>query len=435
MHILDDFHSAEKFLKKTLFATNKARSINGTWGIIPAGGSGRRFKSNTPKQYKRFDGKTVLEWSAESLQRLPRRASLMCIIIIISKEDKFCQYLNSTIEPNASSGISPTIALRCGGDTRSESVSAGVNFLENLASPEDWVVIHDAVRPCVSHEALSRLWDIGSMDDDGAILGIPVSETLKSISKPSHEKEVECFRIKKTVDRETFWLAQTPQMFKLNQLLEVFAKKNFTFTDEASAIESLGKRPRLVLGEKQNIKITTPEDFEIIKNWKRKKERTTVSNMMRFGQGFDIHKFGKDGNFVILGGVKIEHSNGLVGHSDADVLIHAICDALLGAAGLGDIGDWFPDNELKYKDIDSRKILKKIVSAINERDMFIFQIDATVICEVPKITPHKEKIKKILIKDTQCNLVNVKATTTETLGSIGRKEGIAALATASLCCK
>ena len=96
MHIFDDFHSAEKFLKKTLFATNKARSINGTWGIIPAGGSGRRFKSNTPKQYKRFDGKTVLEWSAESLQRLPRRASLMCIIIIISKEDKFCQYLISS---------------------------------------------------------------------------------------------------------------------------------------------------------------------------------------------------------------------------------------------------------------------------------------------------------------------------------------------------
>ena len=155
---------------------------------------------------------------------------------------------------------------------------------------------------------------------------------------------------------------------------------------------------------------------------------------IRVGFGFDVHQLKKGADFW-LGGIIIPHDKGAVGYSDADVLIHAICDAILGAAGLGDIGEWFPDNEPKNKGVDSRKILKKIISEIKTRGLVVHQIDATVICEEPRITPHKEKMKEILALETNCSLVNIKATTTEKLGSIGRKEGIAAMASVSLLCE
>ena len=435
MHIFDDYKSAEKFLKKTLLAENNGGPKNATWCIIPAGGSGKRFKSNIPKQYIYFNGMTIIEKSVVSLLKFPDRASLTCIILIVSRNDKYCEFLkfgNSSSDLN--NGV-PIIALRCGGSTRGESVYAGVNFLKNIASIDDWVVVHDAVRPFVSQEALERLWDIGSEEPDGAILAIPVSDTLKlGLVKKGQNKSTSNY-IKKTENREKYWLAQTPQMFRLELLLDAFQGKMALFTDEASAVESLGKTPRLIQGDRKNIKITTPDDLEIAENWQLKEEGVTRGYTMRIGQGFDVHKFAKEGKFVILGGVKIQHSSSLLGHSDADVLIHAICDAILGAAGLGDIGELFPDNEPRYKGVDSRKILKKIISVIKTKGLAVHQIDATVICEEPKITPHKEKMKEILTSETNCSLVNIKATTTERLGSIGRKEGIAAMASVTLLCK
>ena len=434
MHIFDDYKSAEKFLKKTSFAENNGRSKNSTWCIIPAGGSGKRFKSNIPKQYTNLNGITLLERSVASLLKFPDRASLACIILIVSREDKYCEFLKfARSSCDLNNGV-PIIALRCGGSTRGESVYSGVKFLKNIASVNDWVVVHDAVRPFVSQVALERLWDIGSEEPDGAILAIPVSDTLKLGLVDKEHSDPTSIYVKKTENRENYWLAQTPQMFKLELLLDVFQGQTFSFTDEASAVESLGKKPRLIQGERKNIKITTPDDMEIAENWQLKEDGVKTRHTMRIGQGFDVHKFSDEGKFVILGGVKIQHSAGLLGHSDADVLIHAICDAILGAAGLGDIGEWFPDNESKYKGIDSRKILKKIVSAIKTRGLVVHQIDATVICEEPRITPHKEKMKEILTAETNCSYVNIKATTTERLGSIGRKEGIAAMASVSLLC-
>ena len=432
MHIFDDYKSAEKFLKKTLFAENNGRPKNATWCIIPAGGSGKRFKSNIPKQYIYFNGMTIIERSVVSLFKFPDRASLACIILIVSRNDKYCESLKFG---KSSSGLNngvPIIALRCGGSTRGESVYAGVNFLKNIASIDDQIVVHDAVRPFVSQEALERLWDIGSEEPDGAILAIPVSDTLKLALVQKGQNDSTNVYIKKTENRENYWLAQTPQMFRLELLLDVFQGKTFLFSDEASAVESLGKTPRLIPGERKNIKITTPDDLEIAEKWQLKEEGVTGGHTMLIGQGFDVHKFANEGQFVILGGVKIPHRASLLGHSDADVLIHAICDAILGAAGLGDIGEWFPDNEPKYKGINSRKILKKIISDLNAKGLVVHQIDATVICEEPKITPYKEKMKEILTMETNCSFVNIKATTVERLGSIGRKEGIAAMASVSL---
>ncbi len=435
MHIFDDYKSAEKFLKKTVFAENNGRPKNATWCIIPAGGSGKRFKSKIPKQYIHLNGITILERSVASLLKFPKTGSLTCIILIVSREDKYCEFLKFTKSSNDLNKSVPIIALRCGGSTRGESVYAGVKFLKNIASMNDWIVVHDAVRPFVSQVALERLWNIGSEEPDGAILAIPVSDTLKLGLVEKEQNGPTSVYIKKTENRENYWLAQTPQMFKLELLSDVFQGQAFPFTDEASAVESIGKTPRLIQGERKNIKITTPDDLEIAEYWQLKEEGVTTGNNMLIGQGFDIHKFGNEGKFVILGGVKIPHCASLLGHSDADVLIHAICDAILGAAGLGDIGDWFPDNEPRYKGVDSREILKKIISAINTRKLVVHQIDATVICEKPKISPHKEKIKQSLKTETNCSFVNIKATTTEGLGSIGRKEGIAAMASVSLLCK
>ena len=436
MHIFDDYKSAEKFLKKTLFAENNGGpKKNATWCIIPAGGSGERFKSNIPKQYIHLNGITLIERSVASLLKFPDRASLACIILIVSKNDKYCELLKFAKSSSDLNSDVPIIALRCGGSTRGESVYAGVNFLKNIASIDDWIVVHDAVRPFVSQEALERLWDIGSEESDGAILAVPVSDTLKLGWVEKGQKDSASVYIKKTENRENYWLAQTPQMFRLELLLDVFQGKMFLFTDEASAVESLGKTPRLIEGERKNIKITTPDDLEIAENWQLKEEGVMGGHTMRIGQGFDVHKFSNEGEFVTLGGVRIPYRTSLLGHSDADVLIHAICDAMLGAAGLGDIGEWFPDNDPKHKGVDSRKILKNIISALKTKGLVVFQIDATVICEEPKITPHKEKMKKILTMETNCSFVNIKATTTERLGSIGRKEGIAAMASVSLLCK
>ena len=432
MHIFDDYKSAEKFLKKTLFPENNGELKNATWGIIPAGGSGKRFKSNIPKQYIHLNGMTLLERSVASLLKFPERASLVCIILIVSRNDKYCEFLKFAKSSSGFNNGVPIIALRCGGSTRGESVCAGVNFLKNIASMDDWIVVHDAVRPFVSQVALERLWDIGSEEPDGAILAIPVSDTLKlALAKKGQNNSTSDY-IKKTENRENYWLAQTPQMFKLGLLLDVFRGQTYSFTDEASAVENLGKTPRLIQGERKNIKITTPDDLEIAENWQLKEEGVAKGHTMLIGQGFDVHKFGNEGEFVVLGGVKIPHSASLLGHSDADVLIHAICDAILGAAGLGDIGEWFSDNEPRYKGIDSRKILKKIILAVKTKDLVVYQIDATVICEEPKITPHKEKMKEILTMETNCSFINIKATTVERLGSIGRKEGIAAMASVSL---
>ncbi len=435
MHIFDDYKTAEKFLKKILFSESNGGLKNATWCIIPAGGSGKRFKSNIPKQYIHLNGMTLIERSVVSLLKFPDRASLACIILIVSRNDKHCKFLKFVKGSGDLNNGVPIIALRCGGSTRGESVYAGVNFLKNIASINDWIVVHDAVRPFVSQEALERLWDIGSEEPDGAILAIPVSDTLKLGLVKKGQNDSTSVYIKKTENRENYWLAQTPQMFRLELLLDVFQGKTFLFTDEASAVESLGKTPRLIPGERKNIKITTPDDLEIAENWQLKEEGVTGGHTMRIGQGFDVHKFANEGKFVILGGVRIPHRTSLLGHSDADVLIHAICDAILGAAGLGDIGEWFPDNEPEYKGIDSRKILKKIISALKTKGLVVHQIDATVICEEPKITPYKEKMKEILTIETNCSFVNIKATTVERIGSIGRKEGIAAMASVSLLSK
>ena len=220
------------------------------------------------------------------------------------ENDKYCEFLKfAKSSSDLNKGV-PIIALRCGGSTRGESVYAGVNFLKNIASMNDWIVVHDAVRPFVSPEALERLWDIGSEEPDGAILAIPVSDTLKLGLVDKEQNDPTSVYIKKTENRENYWLAQTPQMFKLELLLDVFQGKTFSFTDEASAVESLGKKPRLIQGERKNIKITTPDDLEIAENWQLKEAGFTTGHTMRIGQGFDVHKFSDEGKFVILGGVK-----------------------------------------------------------------------------------------------------------------------------------
>ena len=433
MHIFNDFENAKKFINQK-FPSLLRRNQSKTWGIIPAAGFGRRFADKTPKQYHKIHGLTVLERSISALLSVPTEANLACVIVVLAVTDEFCRDLDYVLSGNIVKSTIPVFGIRCGGDTRKLSVRAGLDFLKDSALDSNWVLVHDGARPFVSKAALARLWKVGICENDGAILALPVSDTLKTKNEERSNVKNLCGYVKETVKREKYWLAQTPQMFKYGDLCLATNKENDNFTDESSAIESLGKEPALVMGEKKNIKITVKEDlFAGSYGTSDDKKKMSDRDMLLIGQGFDVHRFGGIDNFVMIGGVKVPNVVGLEAHSDGDVLLHAICDGIIGAAGLGDIGDWFSDKDPSNRGLNSRVFLKKIISTINKKSLFVYQIDATVICEVPKISPYKNQIEKLIRNDTNCSHVNIKASTTERLGFTGRKEGIAALSVVSLC--
>jgi 2-C-methyl-D-erythritol 2,4-cyclodiphosphate synthase len=250
-------------------------------------------------------------------------------------------------------------------------------------------------------------------------LALPVPDTLKR-----SDASAEAVRSVQTVDRAGLWAAQTPQLFPLHRLAHAL-KQATDVTDEASAMEQLGAKPRLVMGDWANRKYTYPEDFQ-------EREALTRQNPWpRVGTGFDVHAL-VEGRPLIIGGVRIDHPRGLLGHSDADVLLHAISDAILGAAGLGDIGRHFPDTESQYKGADSRVLLRTVVERVHAEGFDVYQLDATIIAQAPKMSPHIAQMVMNIQADTQTEAVNIKATTTEHLGFTGRQEGIAAQASAVL---
>jgi 2-C-methyl-D-erythritol 2,4-cyclodiphosphate synthase len=235
-----------------------------------------------------------------------------------------------------------------------------------------------------------------------------------------------------TVDRSGLWRALTPQAFALGELeraLEEAARAHVGVTDESQAMERKGVRPVLVQGSPFNIKITRAADLQAAARILQSAEKRTMSGKMRIGQGFDVHTFG-DGDHVVLGGVRIAHDRGVIAHSDGDVVIHALCDALLGALGKGDIGRHFPDTDPRYRGADSRLFLRSVAAMVREAGYGLVNADVTVLAEAPRIAAHREAMAANLAQDLDVapELVNIKATTTERLGFIGRGEGLAAQA-------
>ena len=373
--------------------------------LIVAGGHGVRAGEGLPKQYRILAGQPVLKRSIEAFLRHPQVHEVQ---VVISAEHR-------SLYEAAVAGLSLPSPID-GGATRQESVARGLEAM--AASPPDFVLIHDSARPLVDGTAITAT--IAALEGaDGALPLLAVSDTLKRVTHG---------RIDATLAREGLGFAQTPQGFHFDKILNAHrAARDTGFTDDASIAESAGLHVVTVPGQRMNFKLTTPEDFVIAE------ALLANAGSLRTGQGFDVHRFGP-GDHIWLCGVRIAHAQGLIGHSDADVGLHALTDAILGAAALGDIGEHFPPNDERWRGAASHIFLSYAAKLIAERFGRIEHVDITVICETPKISPHRAamvaRIAGLLaLPPTR---VSVKATTTEGLGFTGRGEGIAAQAIATV---
>jgi 2-C-methyl-D-erythritol 4-phosphate cytidylyltransferase / 2-C-methyl-D-erythritol 2,4-cyclodiphosphate synthase len=392
------------------------------WAIVPAAGRGERFASaaqSIPKQYSALLGKSVLEWS---LRALLAETRIQGIVVVLAAGDERW--------PAVARSLDSTRLLTAGGGAqRQDSVMNGLEYLASTARDDDWILVHDAARPCLQRSDVGALVDAleglpsgATRDIGGAVLAAPIVDTVKRELADGLQ----------TVDRAGLWRALTPQVFAYAQLrnaLKDAAGAGLAVTDEAQAMERHGIRAVLVPGSPFNIKVTRAEDLETAAAILRMGE----TNQMRIGQGVDVHAFGA-GDHVVLGGVRIAHAQGIVAHSDGDVVIHALCDALLGAMGAGDIGQHFPDTDPRYRGVDSRVFLRVVAQRMRSAGLRLVNADITVLAEAPRIGAHRAAMAANLAQDLQVApaAINIKATTTERLGFIGRKEGIAAMASVLL---
>lgn len=389
------------------------------FAIVPAAGRGERFDSaasaanRPPKQYSPLLGATVLEWSLRPLINEPR---IEQVVVVVARDDSRWDALAKSLD-------SSKLLTAIGGASRQDSVMSGLERLKDIASPNDWVLVHDAARPCLDPLDVRALIDALEDDGEGAVLASPIVDTVK------RERDG---MVSETVDRQGLWRALTPQVFAFGALTRALAdaaQLGITVTDEAQGMERLGVRPRLVQGSAFNIKVTRAADLTAAARILKSAE----SAQMRIGQGFDVHTFG-EGDHVMLGGVRIPYARGVIAHSDGDVVIHALCDAVLGALGEGDIGRHFPDSDPRYRGADSRVFMRTVAQMMRDAGQKLINADVTVLAEAPRIAAHRTAIEANLAEDlgvpAQC--VNVKATTTERMGFIGRGEGLAALAVALL---
>ncbi len=377
-----------------------------TIALIVAAGRGSRHGGDLPKQYLPLAGQTVLRYSLSAFTGHPEITAVRAVI----HPDDHDRYAL------AAHGIELLEPVH-GGATRQESVRAGLESIGSL-NP-DAVLIHDGARPLVSADLISRL--IARLTTEpGAIAAVPVRDTLK---RGAGE------RITATVDRSNLWRAQTPQAFRYADIVQAHrAAAGQELTDDAQVAESAGLAVSLVEDSEDNLKITAAGDIA-------RAERVLMAATAdtRVGSGFDVHRFGP-GDSVMLCGVRIPFEFGLEGHSDADVGLHALCDSLLATIAAGDIGMHFPPSDARWRGADSSAFVAFAADRIRARGGMIAHVDVTVICEAPRVGLHREamtvRVAGILGLDR--DRVSIKATTTERLGFTGRREGIAAQATATV---
>ncbi len=397
--------------------------------IVVAAGRGTRFSTDQdrqPKQYRDLGGRPVISHALEAFLSHP---VITDVLVVIHPEDTdLYEKAVAAIDPVAGEKLRQAVS---GGATRQESVRNGLVALENQNI--DQVLIHDAARPFISHAVIDAVLEKLAEGHRAVLPAVPVVDTLKRLGETTGQLE--------TVDRTGLWAAQTPQGFDYPTILEGHEKANGAgrtdFTDDTAIAEWLGFDVTLADGDPDNFKITSRSDLD--RATKRvpmtKKQNSGLAELgdVRMGTGYDVHAF-EDGDGVILGGIRIAHDKRLKGHSDADVVLHAITDAILGAIGDGDIGAHFPPSDPVWKGASSDRFLDDAVRRVTELGGRIAHVDVTVVCEAPKIGPHREAMRQSIARI--CNLpvsrVSVKATTSERLGFTGRKEGIAALASATV---
>ena len=376
--------------------------------LIVAAGRGSRFGGPLPKQYALLDGEPVLRRTIAAFQGMP---AVGRILVVIGSEDE-ARYEAAT----RGLGLPAPVP---GGTSRQQSVLHGLEAL--AAAAPDFVAIHDAARPFVRPADIEACLSAASADGiDGAILGVPLADTLKRVGM-GHT-------ITETVPRRDLWRAQTPQVFRFAPLLAAHRAAASLATDEATALtddaavaERAGLKLVMVAGSEDNRKITTTADL------------SSPAMETRTALGFDVHGFAP-GIAVTLGGVAIAHTHALAGHSDADVALHALTDAVLGTIGAGDIGKHFPPSDPQWRGASSDRFLRHAVDLVTSRGGRIVHLDVTIVCEAPKVGPHRDAMVNSIasIAGITAQRVSVKATTTEGLGFTGRREGIAAQAIATV---
>ncbi|HCK18871.1 MAG TPA: bifunctional 2-C-methyl-D-erythritol 4-phosphate cytidylyltransferase/2-C-methyl-D-erythritol 2,4-cyclodiphosphate synthase [Thalassospira sp.] len=387
--------------------------------VIVAAGSGSRFGDPIPKQYHMLGGKSIL---ARCIECFARHTDPDLIQVVYNPAHQ-SWYESATASLGESISLPAPVA---GGDTRQQSVLNGLRALA-IKAP-DSVLIHDAARPGVSDDVIDRV-TTALKSHSGAIPTLPVADTIKQTDTYGV--------ITRTIPRDSLKRAQTPQGFEFNIILAAHEKfEGQEFTDDAALLEAIGLDVICVAGTTNNDKITHRDDFGRAQSWADFDNKETAhmsQEEYRAGTGFDVHRFAP-GDHCILCGVKVPHTARLEGHSDADVGLHTLTDAILGAIGEGDIGQHFPPSDMQWKGAASDIFLKHAADLVRKRDGRIVNVDVTLICERPKIGPHtpamRQKVAEILEIDV--DRVNVKATTTERLGFTGREEGIAAQAAVSI---
>ena len=376
--------------------------------LILAGGRGTRAGGGIPKQYREIDGISVLRRAIDCFVDCP---AVNLIRVVIHADDQ-ALYRAAT----AGLDILPPVI---GGTERHLSAVNGLKSLSDFET--DIVLIHDAARPFADRGMIERI--IAALADAaGAIPALPVSDTLKRVASTDD-------LIEETVDRAGLWRAQTPQGFRFKAILKAHGQRDSDLpTDDAAVMEEAGMVVCVVDGDERNIKVTTEADFDRAEQILEKHQMQT-----RVGTGFDVHKLGP-GDGVTLCGIMVPCDMSLIGHSDADVALHALTDALLGAIGCGDIGLHFPPSNPKWKGAASHIFVEAAAANIREAGGSIINVDVTIIGERPKIGPHRDEMRMKVAEflDIPLDRVNIKATTTERLGFTGRGEGLAAQAIASV---
>ena len=372
--------------------------------VIVAAGSGARAGADQPKQWRSLAGRPVVRWSAEAL--LAAGAERLIVVVRSGEEPAAAEALHGL----------PHVTLVPGGAERIDSVRAGLAAL--ALEPPEAVLIHDAARPFVGNTHVAAL--VEALETAaGALPALPVSDTLKRASDAGLS----------TAPRDGLFRAQTPQAFRFSALVDAYDAwpSGETPTDDAAVVERAGGRVVLTSGDPMLMKLTYPEDFPMA-------ERLAgAARITRVGFGLDAHRFGA-GEAVWLCGVRIAHDAALIGHSDADAGLHALTDAILGAIGEGDIGDHFPPTDERWRGAASDLFLRHALELVRAKGGRVQNVDVTLVCERPKIKPHRESMRARLaeILELPLDRVSVKATTTEKMGFTGREEGLAAQAVATV---
>ncbi len=375
-----------------------AKTKKKVFALIAAAGFGRRMDSDINKQFIKIGRETVIEKTLGVFQR-HRQIERICLAV----QEKDIEYSMGFLHDYPK--LMKPVA---GGVKRQDTVWNALSFM-NASEKPDIVLIHDGARPYVTENIISRVIE-GACLFGAAIPGVSVKDTIKTADEGIVER---------TLNRRSLYSVQTPQGFDFDLVFDAYKaakKEDFYATDDAALVERAGGKVHLVDGEYGNIKITTKEDLPVICCW-------------RCGTGFDVHAFDPERKLV-LGGVTVPFEKGLLGHSDADVLIHAVIDALLGASGQGDIGRHFPDTDASLKDASSLHLLSRVAAIIRRKGYQIGNIDVVVIAQNPKIAPFTEQMKLNIgdALEIESVKINIKGSTTEGLGFCGREEGIAAMA-------